>query len=63
MPINLRMWAKGRVRERKRERANVFVCVFCAQCCGEEEEEALFSCAIAVVAMPTIAVCFIFPLA
>lgn len=28
MPIDLRMWAKGRVRERKRERANVFVCVF-----------------------------------
>jgi hypothetical protein len=64
MSIDLRMWAKGRVRERKRERANVLVCVFCAQCCGEEEEEeAVFLCAIAVVVMPIVAVCFIFPLA
>jgi hypothetical protein len=63
MPIDLRMWAKGRVRERKRERANVFLCVFCAHCCGEEEEGALFLCAIAVVAMPIVAVWFIFPLA
>jgi len=67
MPIDLRMWAKGRVRERKREREkgrmSLYV-YFCAQCCGEEEkEEALFLCAIAVVVMPIISVCFIFPLA